>query len=207
MADLAGFPLFPLGIVVLPTELVPLHILEPRYKTMVEECLATEGEFGIVFAAEDAEDADLGCAVEIAEVLERMEDGRLNIVCRGTRPMRVVVRSDALEYPSGDIEFLGDAAEEPDGGSSADARRQFAELVERATDLAPLSDELDSMSAYAMAARVDFSADAKQGLLALRSENARMRLLSKLLRAVNKRLDQDDLVAERARMNGKVRFD
>lgn len=66
MADVADFPLFPLGIVVLPTELVPLHIFEPRYKTMVEECLATKGEFGIVLAEEDADDADLGCAVEIA---------------------------------------------------------------------------------------------------------------------------------------------
>ena len=207
MTGVADFPLFALGIAVLPTELVPLHIFEPRYKAMIEQCLDSESEFGIVFSEPDAADADLGCAVEIAEVLERMDDGRLNIVCRGTRPLRVVTRSNALEYPAGEVEFLDDSPEEPDAGSGAEARRQFAELVERATDLAPLGDELGAMSAYAMAARVDFSVDAKQGLLALRSENARLRLLSKLLRAVNKRLDQDELVAQRARMNGKVRFD
>ena len=47
------FPLFPLGIVALPHEYVPLHIFEPRYRTMIGECLEREAEFGIVW-----EDAD-----------------------------------------------------------------------------------------------------------------------------------------------------
>jgi Lon protease-like protein len=48
-----GFPLFPLGIVALPTESVPLHIFEDRYKRMIEECLEHEREFGIVWLSED----------------------------------------------------------------------------------------------------------------------------------------------------------
>ena len=47
------FPLFPLGIVALPTESVPLHVFEDRYRTMVEECLGGESAVGIVWLSED----------------------------------------------------------------------------------------------------------------------------------------------------------
>src|SRR3954468_24535672 len=83
------FPLFPLGIVALPSEPVPLHIFEPRYRTMIAECLESGSEFGIVWASDDGL-RQIGCACEIAEVLERHEDGRLDILTRGTRPFRLV---------------------------------------------------------------------------------------------------------------------
>src|SRR5919107_6036237 len=103
-------PLFPLGVVALPHELVPLHIFEERYKTMIGECLERETEFGIVWAADDGL-RPVGCAMEITEVLERMDDGRLNILTRGTRPFRVVAERDALPYPAGTVEFLEDKDE------------------------------------------------------------------------------------------------
>jgi hypothetical protein len=62
------------------------------------------------------------------------------------------------------------------------------------------------MDAYGMAATVDFGPDAKQGLLDLRSENARLRLVTRLFNAAAKRLDLVDRAQERARSNGKVRF-
>ena len=60
--------------------------------------------------------------------------------------------------------------------------------------------------AYEMAATVDFGLDAKQGLLELRSENARLRLVTRLFRAALKRLEFSDRAQARARSNGKVRF-
>jgi len=62
------------------------------------------------------------------------------------------------------------------------------------------------MGAYAMAATVDFGLDAKQGLLDLRSENARLRLVARLFRAAVKRLDFMERAQARAQSNGKVRF-
>ncbi len=62
------------------------------------------------------------------------------------------------------------------------------------------------LTAYAMAATVDFGLEAKQGLLDLRSENARLRLVTRLFRAATKRLDFVDRAQARARSNGKVRF-
>jgi Lon protease-like protein len=199
------FPLFPLGIVALPHELVPLHIFEERYRTMIGECMERGTEFGIVWAGEDGV-RPIGCAMEITEVLERMEDGRLNIVTRGTRPFRIVDEQHNLPYPAGTVEFLTDKVEQADPKTRAAAHEAYGSLVEQATDRTPDAEELDTMSAYEMAATVDFGLDAKQGLLDLRSENARLRLVTRLFRAASKRLDFIERAQERARSNGKVRF-
>src|SRR3954453_11363011 len=163
MSDVVrDFPLFPLGIVALPHELVPLHIFEERYRTMIGECLDRGSEFGIVWAADDGM-RPVGCAMEIAEVLERMEDGRLNILTRGTRPFRIVDEQDDLPYPAGTVEFLEDKEEPADAGTARSAQEAYSELVEEATDRTIDPDELAAMSAYEMAASVDFGLEGKQG--------------------------------------------
>jgi Lon protease-like protein len=205
MALVRDFPLFPLGLVALPSELVPLHIFEERYKTMMARVLEEEGEFGIVWVADDGL-RPVGCACEIAEVLERMPDGRLNLVARGTRVFRIEARQEELAYPAGVIEFLADRDEERDAEAEADAHAVYAELVEQATDRVPDRDEIAAMSAYQMAATVDFGLEAKQGLLDLRSEAARLRLVTRLMRGAIKRLDFVERAQARARSNGKVHF-
>ena len=200
------FPLFPLGIVALPSEAVPLHIFEPRYRTMIAECLENGQEFGIVWASDDGL-RQIGCACEIAEVLERHDDGRMDILTRGTRPFRLVeAHDDDLPYPSGTVEWLDDKAEQLDDATVEAAHEAYATLVQQATDAEPERERLDAMSAYDMAATVDFGLEAKQGLLSLRSENARLRLVTRLLRAALKRLDFIERAQARARSNGKVRF-
>ncbi len=199
------FPIFPLGLVALPHEYVPLHIFEERYKTMIGICLERDVEFGIVWAADEGL-RSVGCAMRITEVLERMDDGRMNILTQGTRPFRIVEEQVDLPYPAATVEFVADKDEQPDARTIAAAHESYGVLVERATDAAPEPEKLESMTAYEMAATVDFGLDAKQGLLDLRSENARLRLVTRLFRAASKRLDFIERAQERARSNGKVRF-
>ena len=200
-----NFPLFPLGIVALPGEPIPLHIFEERYKKMMNECLEEEREFGIVWLSDDGL-REIGCACQIEQVLERMEDGRLNLIVRGTRPFRVLERQGHLAYPAGVVEFVEDRDDAVDPELARAARAAYADLVKRATDREPEQQELEGMSAYAMAATVDFGMDAKQGLLDLRSENARLQLVARLFRAATKRLELVDRAQARARSNGKVKF-
>ncbi|MFI4989527.1 MAG: LON peptidase substrate-binding domain-containing protein [Solirubrobacterales bacterium] len=211
---LRGFPLFPLGIVALPGESIPLHVFEDRYKRMIERCLSAEpgsaeSEFGIVWLSDD-ELKQVGCACEIERVLERMEDGRLNILVRGTRPFRLLERQDDLPYPAGVVEFLADEHDETEADldevAGDSARELYSELVEQATDRRLGAEEVQAMDAYEMAGTVEFGTDAKQELLELRSESARLRLLALLLRAALKRLELIDRAQARAQSNGKVRF-
>jgi Lon protease-like protein len=135
-----------------------------------------------------------------------MEDGRMNVLTRGTRPFRLLARQDELPYPAGTVEFLADVEETPDEDAANDARALYADLVEQATDRSLGAEELAELDAYAMAGTVEFAVEAKQQLLELRSENGRLTLLAALLRAAIKRLELVERAEERARSNGKVRF-
>ncbi|MGI8731662.1 MAG: LON peptidase substrate-binding domain-containing protein [Solirubrobacteraceae bacterium] len=199
------FPIFPLGLVALPYEYVPLHVFEQRYRTMFAEILEHESEFGIVWATEDGLKS-VGCACEVAKVIERTDDGRINVLTRGTRPFRIVSEQDDLPYPAATVEFLQDISEVADEMAADVARDAYADLVVQATENDPDLDDIAAKSAFQMAATVDFGLDAKQGLLDLRSENARMRLAARLFRAAAKRLDFVERSQAKARSNGKLRF-
>lgn len=205
MERVADFPLFPLGIVALPSELVPLHVFEERYKAMIARCLEEPTEFGIVWVSDDGVH-DVGCACAVAEVLERLPDGRINLIARGTRPFRIERRQEEFPYPAATVDFLDDEQPEPAEEAAAAAREAYAELLRQATDRDPDEEDLAAMSAYEMAATVEFGPDAKQNLLALRSETARMEQVARLLRAAVKRLDYVERAQVRAKSNGKVVF-
>jgi Lon protease-like protein len=201
---LDSFPLFPLGIVMLPSEIVPLHIFEERYKQMIGECLDQEREFGIVWLSDD-ELHEVGCAGRITQVLERAPDGRMNILVRGSRPFRLLERIPDLPYPAGSVELLDD--DEPDAPEDvlASARERYAALVERVTDRRPEDEELDALDAYGMAATIEFAPEPKQRLLEERSEPRRLELVAELLDSTLRKLDQSDRAGELAKTNGKLR--
>src|SRR5438067_2319610 len=137
MAELAErFPLFPLGLVLLPTEIVPLHIFEERYKLMIGRCIEEETEFGIVWLAEGGL-RDVGCSASVAQVLERTEDGRMNILARGGRPFLLVRRVEVMSYPAADVEFLDDREDDPDEALAQGACESYAGLVEHVTGERP----------------------------------------------------------------------
>jgi Lon protease-like protein len=199
------FPLFPLGLVMLPTEVVPLHIFEERYKLMIGSCIEDETEFGIVWLAEGGL-REVGCSASVAQVLERMDDGRMNVLVRGERPFELRRRIEDMPYPAGDVEFLEDDDADPDEELAAEARESYADLVELVTDERPATDQLAELSAYGMAATIELSPEPKQALLEERSENARMRVVGELFGLARGRLEKAEEAQEAARSNGKVRF-
>ena len=81
-------PLFPLGIVLLPGEVLPLHIFEPRYRELVARCLAGPEPFCVVHADGDGM-REVGCLAIGLEVVERFDDGRLSIVVTGGEPIQI----------------------------------------------------------------------------------------------------------------------
>jgi Lon protease-like protein len=201
---LERFPLFPLGIVLIPHELVPLHIFEERYKLMIGECIEEESEFGIVWLSDDGL-KDIGCSARIARVLERFEDGRINVLVEGGTPFRLLRRIDDLPYPAGDVEVLSDEDPAVDAGVAEAARRRYADLVAKVTDERPEAEALAALDAYGMAATLDVALDAKQTLLELRSERVRLERLEGLFTEALQRFRHAERAAERARSNGSVR--
>src|SRR6187551_2014182 len=95
--------LFPLGIVLLPTELVPLHIFEPRYRELISECLEEEREFGLVLADDDGI-RDVGTRAAVTEVLERFDDGRLNVVVEGRERFWISELTGGRSFQTAEVE-------------------------------------------------------------------------------------------------------
>jgi Lon protease-like protein len=199
-------PIFELPVVILPGELLPLHIFEERYKRMIGHCLESEEPFGIVFRDDEGTAHRIGCSARVTEVLERFDDGRMNIVVTGEQPFRVLERFEEAEYPAGEVEPI-DSGDEPgdDDPEAADmARQAFADLVKRVAGEAPEELELEAEDAYGIAARVELPVETKQALLEQRSEPERMRMLGNALRALVAAVARSGEIAERAKMNGKV---
>ncbi|MGE4425985.1 MAG: LON peptidase substrate-binding domain-containing protein [Solirubrobacteraceae bacterium] len=198
-------PLFPLAIVALPGEDVPLHLFEERYKALAADCLDQDREFGIVLSDDDGPRA-VGCAMRIVEVLQRFDDGRLDVLTRGTRPFRVVEEHHVHTYASAEVEFLDDEPEALDHDAAAAVRQAYVSLARQATDHEVTPADLVDAGAYALAGTVEFAVDVKQQMLEARSENARLRQLLALLRGALKRLEFADMAKVRSASNGVVRF-
>ena len=195
--------LFPLGIVLLPTEQLPLHIFEDRYKELVDECLEQDGEFGLVYADDDGL-RDLGTRARVVEVLTRFEDGRLNIVVEGGDRFRLVELTDGRSFSTGLVTPIEDLDDSAEAAVVDEALRLFGllrEVTESEVD-AP-EPELSQLS-FALAGKVELPADDKLGLLAETSERLRMELVQELLANAVLTAQRVRRAAERASTNGKV---
>lgn len=108
-------PLFPLSVVLFPGEELPLHIFEPRYRLMINECHEQEKPFGVVLVRPESEylqeePHSIGTMAEI-EALDRMEDGRMNLLARGLQRFRILSHHREKPYLSGLVEIYEDIAE------------------------------------------------------------------------------------------------
>lgn len=118
VAGLKHLPLFPLPLVALPNEFLPLHIFEERYRQMLKDVEHERKIFGITFFDPETSFIDkpatdtVGCAMEIRQS-ETLHDGRSNILTLGLVRYKLhgYVESDA-PYFVGDVEFFEDAQED-----------------------------------------------------------------------------------------------
>jgi Lon protease-like protein len=195
--------LFPLGIVLLPTELVPLHIFEPRYQELIDECLDEEREFGLVLADDDGL-REVGTRAAVTEVLERYDDGRLNVVVEGRERFRIAELTGGRSFQTAEVEPVED---EDDPPVTADVERSLS-LFQRLVDLTGTEidppDRATPQLSYAVAARFEFVPTLKQELLQEVSERRRLRRLCELLEGAADALEREREIAARAATNGKV---
>ena len=195
--------LFPLGIVLLPSEQIPLHIFEDRYQELIGECLSEDREFGLVFA-DDEGLREVGTRAAVTEVLEHFEDGRLNIVAEGRNRFRLLELTHGRSFQTGIVE---EVADDPDAADPDDTERAIA-LFEQLVELTGAEVEEPRLDApqlsFELAGRFELAPELKQRLLQLTSERLRMKLLAELLSGAAAAVVREREIAERAHGNGKV---
>lgn len=204
-ADDRTIGLFPLGLVLLPGEVIPLHIFEERYTKLIGERL-DEGEFGIVLADEDSV-RECGTTARVAQLIEKLDDGRMNILVEGVRRFRIVeidTPDDAeADYLSAEVEYYRDS--EPE--SSETVREATLEVFRKALTLMDVEDPHEPAGegplSFRIAAAVDFGAPLKQELLESLSEEQRLETLLMVMTSLLPRLELRKEREEAIRGNGK----
>jgi Lon protease-like protein len=196
--------LFPLELVLLPGERVPLHIFEDRYRELIGECLAEDAEFGLILENEDGL-REVGTSTAVVELIDTFEDGRMNVLVEGRSRFRVLELTEGRSFQTAEVEPLEDDGELPTSDEAEHALTVFRRLVSVAQ-----ADEIEEPAAgspvlsFELAARVDFGHDLKQELLELPSERKRLRRLANLLEQAVVALVREREVRKRAAGNGKV---
>jgi ATP-dependent Lon protease len=199
----AELGLFPLGLVLLPTERLPLHIFEERYKELVEECLEQGLEFGLVYADTDGM-RDVGTRARIAEVLTRFEDGRLNILVEGGERFHVEELTDGRAFHTAQVSPVDDTDDVADAAAIEDAMRIFGVLREvTGSDVDP-PDPASPQLSFALAGKVELTPGEKLMLLRELSERRRIELVQELLEHAVLAARRMRKAAERATTNGRV---
>ncbi len=195
--------LFPLGIVLLPTEHLPLHIFEDRYKELIGECIEHETEFGLVYA-DDEGIRDVGTRARVAEVLTRFEDGRLNVLVEGGERFRLDELTDGRSYTTGRVSAIDDDEDSADDVAIQEAMRAFGVLREVTGSDVEVPDPGVPALSFALAAKVELPPGEKLALLRELSERRRIEMVQDLLEEAVLTAQRVRRAAKRAATNGRV---
>jgi Lon protease-like protein len=192
--------LFPLGIVLLPSERVPLHIFEDRYRELIGECIELDREFGLLYA-DEAGIREIGTRARVAAILEQFDDGRMNIVVEGLRRFAVDRLTDGRTFMTADVDDVEDEETEIEPETRRDAAGAFRALAALA-GAEPELDEASPWLSFELAAQVELATDDKQFLLESRSEQERLERVAELLEEARKLLIATRELGEVAKKNG-----
>lgn len=217
MLGVERLPLFPLPLVMLPNEILPLHIFEERYQQMLKDVEATNKMFGVLLF-EPREDfierpdrGSVGCVAEVRDT-EMIDDGRANIVTLGVVRFRLIDYIDAdTPYFVGDVEFFED--DEADAAETGPLADKVFELFQRIAKAAfrmsggrgRLPDihrgDAEQLS-FLVTAAFNFENELKYDLLKMTSTYDRLEKLSGILRKMVDQMEESAEIHSSSKTNG-----
>jgi len=184
--NVVELPLFPLNVVLFPGVELPLHIFEPRYRLMITECRQEKKPFGVVLVRPESEALNedpypVGTMAEIQEI-DRLEDGRFNLIAIGTQRFRILRQHRNKPYLSGLVEPYKDIAEPariltPYATQAQDLFSSYIEMLLDVVGMKTVQIELPTVPeelSYLIAYLLDISDEQKQHFLELTSTLQRL---------------------------------
>jgi Lon protease-like protein len=207
-------PLFPLDVVLLPQELLPLHIFEERYKQMIGECLeaktasAGQQEFGILHLKGE-ELQTTGCTARIVNVTRKYSDGRMDILTVGSRRFEVLFTNEEKTYLRGGVAFFDDDPEcdTPDDAEAERAIGLFRQAIQGLRKSSEIPVHLPRPYrhlSFRIAGSLPLDVDFKQELLALRNERERLGRMTQLIERLIAHVKLVEDARRKAGGNGNV---
>jgi len=172
--------LFPLPLVLLPTERVPLHIFEERYRELIGECLESDGEFGLVYA-DDHGVRDVGTRARVTEVLARMADGRMDVLVEGGDRFTLIELTSGRSFHTGEVTPVEDDVDPAAPESIERALGLFERLRELTGSEVDVPEDDAAQLSFVLAGRVELPPEDKLRLLRDVSERSRLDHVGDLL--------------------------
>jgi Lon protease-like protein len=197
-------PIFPLGIVVYPGEIVNLHIFEPRYKQLVNEC-HTEGKpFGIPTVIDNKLN-EMGTLVKITELVKVYDSGEMDIRTQGLRVFRVLEMIKSVP----DRLFSGAIVNYPDNIEGPGKRQLMLKVISAIRELHRLLNITkdfhkpdEELASYDIAHHAGLSIEQEYELLGLLREEQRQEYLKRHLGKVLPVIAEMETLKEKVKLNG-----
>ena len=210
MAFETTIPLFPLGVVLLPAMILPLHIFEERYKLMIGECVEEKREFGIVYS-DRKEIRKKGCTAQIVQVLKRYDDGRMDILTRGVSRFLIQDIIDEKPYLQARVAYFDDGVEDKPAALTALVRdgikllQELHSLTGKSTDYNAVSKLNPKIISFLLAYSDEFTPAEKQEFLAMTSTRQRLLESSAALNKMIERYKRELIIKKIVGGNGDLR--
>jgi Lon protease-like protein len=172
-------PLFPLGVVLLPSMPLPLHIFEERYKLMIGECWEQQKEFGVVYQ-DDRKIHQKGCTARVARITKRYDDGRLDIMTQGVNRFKITSVNEEKPYFQAKVIYFDDESEDRTKETDRLIRdgiellKKFDRMTGQTRDYAAISGLDQKTISFLFSYNDGFTPDEKQQFLELTSTNQRI---------------------------------
>ena len=175
---------------------------------MVDECLESGAEFGMILA-DEAGTRQVGCTAKIVELVQRYDDGRMVILVQGARRFKLNNVMTGKPYYVGDIEYLEDEPVEDVSTLAEECIALLERVIEAATE-GSVGIEIEPPYrnlSFAIAGRIEFDLEARQEILELSTEKERLAKVKELLTEAADRLEREKAAREKAETNGHLRGD
>ncbi len=187
MTTLKEIPLFPLGVVLFPGTLLPIHIFEERYKTLINGCLESGRAFGVIYYTGE-NFYSTGCSAIVQSVVKKYKDGRMIILTQGQERFRIDAITGDKPYLTGRVEFFDDDPVSDTAELTALSKLALA-LFRDSLQLNKENQKLDipetvdaKFLSFLIVAHSDFTLDEKQAFLEMRSTPDRLSRITLALR-------------------------
>ena len=199
-------PLFPLEVVLLPESPLPLHIFEERYKTMINECVKEQREFGVVLAQGGSLER-IGCTAKVINIIRKYDDGRMDILTSGRRRFEILHTHEDRPYLQARVYWFDDEegkdlAPLPEARRAIDLFTQVWQRVRKAEDIPVHFPTPYRHLSFRIAASLPLDLKFKQQTLALRSEPERLLRVTRLLETLLPQLNRTEKVRTKSKSNG-----
>ena len=185
-------PIFPLPLVLLPGEKLPLHIFEEKYKKMIEHCLKNNKKFGII-NSKNNDSLIIGCTASIEQVVSGQNESReYDILVSGAERFIVKSYNTSEDYKQAYVKTWNDIDDTIDEALLQEANIFLYEVLLKLGASSKIPQINMPKSSFEIASMLDIDKRAKKILLKSQSENDRLIVLKRILKKAIIKIDYED---------------